>query len=73
MGCAKSIGEGLDGWVGGFGSDTDVAAGVVTFVGKEGGHPCRGILGVVVDKLCKGEQLIPIVLLIIAVDSEVLF
>ena len=73
MGCAKFAGKGIDGWIGRFSSDIDAATWVVTFIGKEGRHAGRGILGVVVDKLCKGEELIPIVLLIIAVDSEVLF
>ena len=46
---------------------------MVTFVGKEWGDPCSGTWGIVVSKLRKREQGVPVILLIIAKYPQVLF
>ena len=46
---------------------------VVAFVGEEGRDAGRSARSVVVGKLCKGKEFSPIVLLIVAIDSEILF
>jgi len=53
------------------GVDCDV--GVVAFVGKEGRDTCGCTRGVVKCELRKWEEFGPIVLLVVTVDSEVLF
>jgi len=45
---------------------------VVAFAGEEGGDTCGCARGVVKSKLCKWEEFSPIVLLVVAVDSEIL-
>ena len=54
-------------------SDLDGAAGVETVIRKEWGQQSGGMLSVVVREFCKGEELEPVVLLIIAEDSQKLF
>ena len=46
---------------------------VVTFIGKERRYPCSCTWGIVVCKLCKWEESIPVVLLVISENSQVLF
>ena len=46
---------------------------VVAFVGKKWGYPSRGVWSIVVCELCDRKKVRPIVLLIVAIDSEVLF
>ena len=46
---------------------------MVSFVGKKWGDSHGGIRGVIISKLGDGEQIRPIVLLVVAVYSEVLF
>src|SRR5271170_755315 len=53
--------------------DRNGTAWVVAVVGKEWGHLSRGILGIVVHKLGKGEELVPVILLVIAVYPQILF
>jgi len=53
------------------GVDCDV--GVVAFVGEEGGDTSGCTRGVVKSELCEWEEFGPIVLLVVAVDSEILF
>jgi len=50
----------------------DCDVGVVAFVGEEGGDTCCCARGVVKSKLHKWEKFSPIVLLVVAVDSEIL-
>jgi hypothetical protein len=45
---------------------------VITFVSKEGGDASRGICSIVVGKLGDRQEFSPIVLLVVAIDSEVL-
>ena len=51
----------------------DVEGRVVTLVSEEGRHTGRGIQGVVVGEFGKEKEVCPIVLLIRAIVSEVLF
>ena len=51
----------------------DVKGQVVTLVSEEGRHTGRGIRGVVVGEFSEGKEVCPIVLLIRAIVSEVLF
>ena len=53
--------------------DIDLYRGVVPFVGKKGGCTDRRLWGVIVHKLCQGEEVGPIVLLVVDVHPEVLF
>ena len=53
------------------GVDFDV--GVVAFVGEEGRDTCGCARGVIKSELRKWEEFSPIVLLVVTVDSEVLF
>ena len=46
---------------------------MVSFVGKKRGDSRGGIRGIIISKLSNGEQIRPIVLLVVAVYSEVLF
>ena len=50
----------------------DVERGVVAFVGEEGGGARSRVRGVVVGELGEGEEVDPVVLLVVDVDSEVL-
>jgi len=45
---------------------------VITFVCKEGGEVGCGVRSVVVGELCKGQKVIPVILVIIDVDPQVL-
>jgi hypothetical protein len=45
---------------------------VITFVGKKGGNAGRGVRSIVVGKLRDGQEFGPIVLLVIAIDPEIL-
>ena len=47
-------------------------AGMVSFIGKKWGDSSGGIRGVIISKLSNGEQIRPIVLLVVAVYLEVL-
>ena len=58
-------------WAGG--CDSEGTAGVKTIVGEEGGHARRGVFGIVVCEFGQGEDIEPVVLLMVAEDSEVLF
>ena len=51
----------------------DGEVGVVALVSKEWGDTCGGIGSIVVSELCERQELRPIVLLIIAVNPQVLF
>jgi len=53
------------------GVDCDVR--VVAFIGKEGGDTCGCARRVVKHELCKWEEFGPVVLLVVTVDSEILF
>ena len=53
--------------------DIDFYRGVVPFVGEEGGCTGRRLWGVIVRELRQGEEVGPIVLLVIDVHPEVLF
>ena len=55
------------------GGDSEGTAGVKTIVGEEGGHARRGVFGVVVCEFGQGEDIEPVVLLMVTEDSEVLF
>ena len=46
---------------------------VVAFVGKERQDSSSSTRDIVIGKLCKGKEPGPIVLLIVAIDTEVLF
>ena len=46
---------------------------MITLVGKEGCGSGSGTGHIVIGELCKWEEFVPIVLLIIAIDSDVLF
>ena len=46
---------------------------VITFIGKEQGGTSSSIGGIIVREFCKGQEVGPVVLLIISVDSEILF
>jgi len=50
----------------------DCDVGVVAFVGEEGGDTSGCARGVVKSELCKWEEFGPVVLLVVAVDSEIL-
>jgi len=50
----------------------DCNVGVVAFVGKEGGDTSSCTRGVIKSELHKWEEFGPIVLLVVAVDSEIL-
>ena len=45
---------------------------IISFIGKKRGDSSGGIRGVIISKLSDGEQIQPIVLLVVAVYSEVL-
>ena len=47
--------------------------GVIPLVCKEWGSTSSGIGGVIIHKFCEGQEVEPVVLLVVAVDSEVLF
>jgi hypothetical protein len=67
----KFLCQGVDGFGPRIG-DLDGAAGVSAIVSIEGGDLRRGVFRVIVGELCKGEQIIPIVLLVITEDAEIL-
>src|ERR1700726_2557027 len=46
---------------------------MITLVCKEWGNPCSGAWSIVVGKFCQGQEFGPVVLLVIAVTTEVLF
>jgi len=46
---------------------------VITFVSKERGNTSSGTWSIVVSELCQREEFGPVVLLIIAIDSNILF
>ena len=46
---------------------------VIAFVGVEWGDLCCGTQGIVVRKLAEWEELVSVVLLVVAVDPDVLF
>ena len=46
--------------------------GVEALVGKEGGDHCHRVRSVVVGKLCKGNEVDPVVLLVVDVHPKVL-
>ena len=46
---------------------------MISFVGKKRGDSCGGIRGIIISKFGDGEQIRPIVLLVVAVHLEVLF
>ena len=54
-----------------FGEDGEV--GVVTLVGEEGGDTSGFGGSVVVGELGEGKEIVPVVLLVVAVGSEILF
>jgi hypothetical protein len=45
---------------------------VVSVVGVEWGDSCGGVLGIIIDEFGEGKELVPIILLIVAEDAEVL-
>ena len=45
---------------------------MVTLIGEEGGEFGRRILGIVVHEFGIGEEVAPVVLLVVAVDSQIL-
>ena len=46
---------------------------VIAVIGKEWGHTSGCILGIVVYEFRKGEKLVPVILLIVAIDPQILF
>jgi len=46
---------------------------MVNFVSKERGNASSGAWSIIVSEFCQGEEFGPIVLLVIAIDSNVLF
>ena len=46
---------------------------VIAFVGVERGDLCGGARGIVVRELAERKELIPVVLLVVAVDPDILF
>ena len=58
-------------WAGG--CDSEGTARVKTIVGKEWGHVHRGVFGIIVCEFSQGEDIEPVVLLVVAEDSEILF
>ena len=55
------------------GRQLEVAAGVIAIVCKEGGVLSRGALSVIVNELGERKEVVPVILLIIAVDTKILF
>jgi len=51
----------------------DGAARVITVVGKERRDERRSILHIVVDKLSNREEITPVILLVVTIDSKILF
>ena len=45
---------------------------MISVISIEWRNSCRGILGIVVDEFGEGKELIPIVLLIVTKDAEVI-
>ena len=54
-------------------SEGDFEAGVVSVVGEEGSHADGGVEGIVVCELGRWEEVVPVVLEVVAEGSEVLF
>jgi len=48
-------------------------SGVVSVVGVKWRHACRGAFGVVIHEFCQGKQLTPIILVVVAIDPQILF
>jgi hypothetical protein len=61
----KIIGCRIDG----IGSHSDLTMRVITIIREEGRHTSGGVLRIIVDKFCKGKELMPIVLMITAIYS----
>lgn len=55
------------------GRQLEVAAGVIAVVCKEGGVLSGGALRVVVNELGEWEEIVLVILLVIAVDTKILF
>jgi hypothetical protein len=68
--------KGFSGWVRSCsragGCDPESAARVEAIVGEEWGHAGGGVFGIVVREFSQGEDIEPVVLLVVAEDSEVL-
>ena len=45
---------------------------MVSVVGVEWGDSCGGVLGIIIDEFGEGKELVPIILLIVTEDAEVL-
>ena len=65
-------GEVLSRGVGAVGCNRYRATGVVAVVGEEGGDPCRCVLSVIVDESSQGKELRLVILMVIAIDAQVL-
>jgi len=67
----KFFGKGVDGF-GSWVSHLDRATGMSSVISIEGGNLGGGMFGVVIGEFCEGEEVVPVVLLIVTEDAEVL-
>ena len=51
----------------------DRMAGVISVVSEEGRHSGRRVLGIVVHELRQRQQLTPVILMVVTIDTQVLF
>lgn len=53
-------------------ADSEVTSGIISIISEEGRSQCRGALGVVIYEFSVRKEIVPIVLLVVAINSKVL-